>query len=68
MKLFRSTLKDPAMKFKIYCTGMHDLGKKEECESFEGRWVNLAFYRESDTARAKMSVSIFTSLEHGYSQ
>ena len=56
------------MKFKIYCTGMHDLGKKEECESFEGRWVNLVFYRESDTARAKMSVSIFTSLEHGYSQ
>ena len=27
-----------------------------ECESFEGRWVNLAFCRESDTAGAKTSV------------
>ena len=40
---------------------MHDLSKKEECESFEGRSVNLAFYRESDTAGAKMSVSIFNN-------
>ena len=51
------------MKFKIYCTEMHDLSKKKECESFESLWVNLAFYRESDTAGAKISVSIFTSLE-----
>ena len=30
---------------------------KQECESFEGLWVNLAFYRESDTAGARTSVS-----------
>ena len=45
------------------------LGKawfEQECESFEGLWVNLiAFYHESDTAGAKtwakMSVSIYKS-------
>ena len=35
---------------------------ERECESFEGLWVNLAFYRESDTAGAiKTSVSIYKS-------
>ena len=32
---------------------------EQECESFEGVWVNLAFYRESDTAGTKTSVSIY---------
>ena len=42
------------MKFKIYCTEIRNAGFEQVCESFEG----LAFYRESDTAGAKKSVSI----------
>ena len=34
---------------------------EQECESFEGQWVILAFYRKSDTAGAKTSVSIYKS-------
>ena len=35
---------------------------ERECESFEGLWVNLAFYRELNTAGAiKTSVSIYKS-------
>ena len=34
---------------------------EQACESFEGLWVNLSFYRESDTAGTKTSVSIYKS-------
>ena len=32
---------------------------EQECESFKGVWVNLAFYRKSDTAGAETAVSIY---------
>ena len=49
------------MKFKIYCTEMHDLSKNVNLSRVCG--VNLAFYRESDTctAGAKTSVSVSKS-------
>ena len=38
---------------------------EQECESFEGLWVILAFYRKSDTAAGanKKRLWVFTSLE-----
>ena len=48
------------MKSKIYCTEMHDLSRNVNL-AFEGLWINLAFYRESDTAGAKTSVSVYKS-------
>ena len=31
---------------------------EQECESFKGPWVNLAFYCESDTAQAAQAYNI----------